>query len=176
MANPEKSRQSIRLENYDYSQAGAYFVTICTHNRKCLFGQISGGRTLLNRFGKLVGDEWDRTPQVRDDVMLDRYVIMPNHIHGIIIVSHEEGVWQYAPTDGFRSPSKTVGAVIRGFKSAITKQINESRKTPGAPVWQRNYWDRVIRNERELSKAREYIQNNPLKWELDRENPANINV
>ncbi len=169
-----KRRRPLRLEDYDYSQEGAYFVTICTNNRKCLLGQISEGKMLLNNLGKIARDKWNETPQIRSNVMLDEYVIMPNHLHGIVVISQKQGVSQYAPTGKFRSPSQSIGAIIRGYKSAVTKQINQIRKASGLPVWQRNYWERVIRNEKNLSKAREYIQNNPLKWELDKENPANM--
>ncbi|MFC1716226.1 transposase [Candidatus Poribacteria bacterium] len=149
-------------------------MTICTHNRKSLFGQISDGGMLLDEFGEIARDEWIRTPQIRGNAILDEYVIMPNHLHGIVVISQKWGVSQCASTGKFRSPSQSIGAIIRGYKGAVTKQINQMRKSSGLPVWQRNYWEHVIRNEKELNKAREYIRNNPLKWELDRENPANM--
>jgi putative transposase len=171
----EKHRRSIRLKNYDYSQSGAYFVTICTYNKECLFGGIADGKMILSELGEIARDEWNRTAHIRDNVELDEYVVMPNHLHGIIVILRKcRGVSRYAPTNRFRSPSQTIGSVIRGYKSSVTKRINESRMTPALSVWQRNYWEHVIRNEQELSKAREYIVNNPLKWTLDRENPANI--
>ena len=108
---------------------------------------------VLNEFGKIAQDEWNRTSQVRENVMLDAYVIMPNHLHGIIMVSRKNrGVWQYTPTSGLRSPSQTIGAIIRGYKSAVTRRVNE--KTPGLPLWQRNYYEHIIRNEDDLNEIR----------------------
>jgi len=170
-------RHSIRLKDYDYSQAGGYFITICTHNRECLLGEIENGQMMLNEYGRIVMREWSKTDKIRTDVQLDNFVVMPNHIHGIIVICR--GVLQYAPTEytpsSFKPPSQTIGAIVRGFKSAVAKQINRLRNTLGAPVWQRNYYEHIIRNEKELNHLREYIINNPLQWELDRENPLSIN-
>jgi putative transposase len=164
-------RRSIRLKDYDYSQAGAYFVTIRTWQGECLFGDIDQGVLSLNELGQLTLDEWKRTPALRPQVSLDESVIMPNHFHGIIVVTGDM-VGAYCNTP-LRSPSQTIGSIVRGFKAATTKQINIIRTNPGCPVWQRNYYERVIRNESELERAREYIANNPLKWTLDKDNPAN---
>jgi len=102
---------------------------------------------------------------------------MPNHLHGIIMINSGRGVLQYAPTESpFRSPSQTIGAIIRGFKSATTKKINKYTNTPGKPVWQRNYYDRIIRDEDELNRIREYIIFNPAKWEGDKENPQRLRL
>ena len=189
-------RKTIRLKDYDYSQAGAYFVTICTYNREYLFGEIVGEKMLMNGFGRIAYDEWFNTLQIRSNVELDKFVVMPNHVHGIIIINCR-GVLQYAPTSElrnnhemdisrchhtpkFRSPSQTIGAIVRGYKSAVTKKIGAYcntpllRNTPKTSVWQRAYYEHVIRNEDDLNQVREYIINNPLKWELDRENPNNI--
>ena len=164
-------RRSIRLKGYDYSRPGAYFVTICTHNKECVLGDIIDGNIHLNEFGKVVEEEWLKTFDMRKDLKLDGYVVMPNHFHGIILVEGR-GVLQYAPTENvFRSPSGTIGAVVRGFKSSVTKKINMMRSTTGAPVWQRNYYEHIIRDEEELNQVREYIVNNPLQWQFDRENP-----
>ncbi len=164
-------RRSIRLRAYDYSQAGAYFITLCVHDRACLFGDIADGVMHLNDLGRAVESEWLHTRGVRPQVELDEYVVMPNHFHGIVVVvDMGRGVLQYAPT--FRSPSRSVGAVVRGFKSAVTRRINQMRQTPGLPVWQRNYYEHIIRSERELARIRQYIVNNPAQWASDRENPA----
>lgn len=175
--NPDiHHRHSIRLKGFDYSQAGAYFITICTWQRECLFGDIVDGVMTLNEWGQVVLDEWNRTPELRTQVSLDVAVIMPNHFHSIITVdSNTVGAYCNTPppNTSLRSPSQTIGAIVRGFKSTVTKQINIIRQNPGSPVWQRNYYERVIRNDAELDRAREYIINNPLKWELDKENPAN---
>jgi REP element-mobilizing transposase RayT len=178
-------RHSIRLKDYDYSQAGAYFVTLCAWQRECLFGDIVDGEMRLNALGQAVLDEWNRTPEIRVQVSLDVSVVMPNHFHGIIAIdgSTFDGgnvVRAYCNTplpivhNQLRSPSQTIGAIVRGFKSAVTTQINVIRQNPNCPVWQRNYFERVIRNDAELDRAREYIINNPLKWELDKEHPANV--
>ncbi|PIP11995.1 MAG: transposase [bacterium (Candidatus Stahlbacteria) CG08_land_8_20_14_0_20_40_26] len=171
---PKHHRHSIRLNHYDYFQPGAYFITICTHNRKCMLGNIVNGEMRANKFGRIIETEWLKTPQIRKNVELDEYVVMPNHFHAILFIIRR-GVLQYAPTNKFRSPSQTIGSIVRGFKSAVTKRTNKLRNTPGIPVWQRNYYERVVRNENELNRIREYIQNNPLKWELDRENPKSEN-
>lgn len=166
-----RQRYSIRLPDYDYSQSGVYFLTLCVHNRLCLFGDVLDGTMHLNELGKIVAAEWLRTPVVRPQVILDEQVLMPNHFHAIIAIENSRrGVLPYArPT--FRSPSQTVGAVVRGFKSATTKQINEFRGTPGAVLWQRSFYEHVVRNDDELTRIRKYIDNNPLQWSLDRENP-----
>ena len=177
--NPEKHhRRSIRLKGYDYTNTGAYFITICTHQKVCLLGDIVNGEMQLNAYGRVVEFEWFKTAELRGNIVLDAFVIMPNHVHGTIIITRR-GVLQYAPTQyaptqsDFRSPSQTIGAIVRGFKSAATKQINETRHMPGAPIWQRNYYEHIIRNEKELNQIRKYIINNPLQWELDKENPKN---
>ncbi len=183
--NPEKHRrQSIRLKNFNYSQSSVYFVTICTHSHECVFGEIMNGEMHLNENGRIVDIEWAKTNDKRDNVVLDTYVVMPNHFHGIVILIDTcKGTARCAPATktcigrNYRKFGKmisgTLPAIIRSFKSAVTKHINELRSEQGVPVWQRNYYDHIIRNEKELNKIREYIINNPLKWELDKENPKN---
>ncbi len=161
-------RKSIRMPEYDYAQDGGYFVTICTHNRHCLFGIINH-EMVLNPFGIVVRDSWQKTLVIRPYILLEAFVIMPNHIHGIIIIRGDgsrRGVLQYAPTS-FQSPSQTVGAIVRGFKSSTTKEINQIRGTPGLPVWQRNYHEHIIRDENDLNRIREYIITNPYHWVKD---------
>lgn len=172
-------RRSIRLKDYDYSQAGAYFITICAHNRACIFGDIQEGEIKLNQYGEIVNIEWLKTSNMRTNLVLDAYIIMPNHIHGIISISdfdRHRGTLQRAPTfEHFGKPvSNSIPTIIRLFKSSVTKQINALRRAPGLPVWQRNYYEHVIRNEDDLSEIREYILNNALKWDLDSENPKNL--
>ncbi len=162
-------RRSIRLKGYDYSQKGAYFVTICAYNRELLF-EDEGTKRILEK-------EWLSTRDIRQDVVIDEFAVMPNHLHGIIVITDGVGAYCNTPLQNrFKSPSKTVGAIIRGFKSTTTKQINLVRNTPRSPIWQRNYYDHIIRNEYELNKIREYIQNNPLKWDLDKENPGRTGI
>jgi len=173
--HPDKyHRQSIRLKDYDYTQAGAYFVTICTHKRECVLGDVVNGEMQLNELGQVVEIEWLKTAEIRDNVELDAFVIMPNHIHGIIVIIEScVGATGRSPLRNGPAP-KSIGAIVAGFKSAATKRINELRSTPRAPVWQRNYYEHVIRNEDDLNEIREYILNNPLRWELDSENPKNM--
>jgi len=179
----EKSgRRSIRLDGYDYGQSGAYFVTICTHNRVCLFGEVIDGRMRLNECGRIALNEWRLTPHVRPNVRLDAHVVMPNHVHGVVdIVRRSEtdrercrGVSQHAPTgetDELRTPSQTIGAIVRGFKGAATRRINRFRGAPGEPVWQRNYYEHIIRNRRSLERIRQYIEVNPARWHRNRNHP-----
>lgn len=167
-------RRSIRLKHYDYAEAGAYFVTVCSRNRECMFGTIMNGTVQLHELGNVVQLQWLRTAQIRNNIALDQFVVMPNHLHGIINILRR-GVLPCAPvhTRRLKSPSQTLGAIIRGFKSSTTKHINVMRNTPGRPVWQDNFYEHVIRNEDDLNAIRDYILNNPLQWELDEENPVN---
>ncbi|GIK59212.1 MAG: transposase [Ignavibacteriota bacterium] len=180
-------RKNIRLKEYDYSFPGWYYVTICTFNRINLFGKIADGKMVLNEDGKIVEEEWLQTKEIRKNVDLDYYIIMPNHLHGIIIIEQsfedviikgrgelnspekiDSGRIQYAPTnDTFISPSHTLGAIVRGFKSSVTKKIRELSGNSELRIWQRNYYEHIIRNDNDLHRIRTYIQNNPLKWELD---------
>ena len=191
-------RRSIRLKGYDYSQAGAYFITICTHNRECLFGEIIDGQMHLNEIGKIVESEWLKTAEIRDEVELDAFTVMPNHVHGIIVItgnsspSEPVGAHGRAPNvdmmaddlgvaavraDGhppLRRQPKSIGSIMAGFKSTVTKQINEIRQTPGAPVWQRNYYEHIIRHEKALQRIQRYIIENPQQWVYDQENRNEI--
>jgi REP element-mobilizing transposase RayT len=121
----------------------------------------------LNEYGMGVHEEWLRTVELRENVEVDAFMVMPNHMHGIVVITDGRGVWPYAPTGTLRSPSHTIGAIIRGFKSASTKRINEIRHTPRAPLWQRNYYEHVIRNDEELKAIRQYILSNPASWATD---------
>ena len=175
--DPEKHhRRSIRLKGYDYAQPGAYFVTICTQHRACLFGAVVDGEMRLNELGRIVRDEWLKTAKLRPRVVLDEFVVMPNHVHGIIMVVDDDGgrgTLQRAPTiERFgKSTSDSIPTIVRLFKSATTRRINQHRGTPGTLVWQRNYYEHIIRNEQTLNRIRRYIVENPLRWHLDRENP-----
>lgn len=179
--NPDNNhRRSIRLKGYDYSQEGAYFITICTHDRQCLFGKIADGEMALNDAGIIAYDTWMETPRLRINVELHPFVIMPNHVHGIIVIldniPHEipehTGVLQ-TPTDvPLRSPSQTIGAIVRGYKASVTRQINASAKYNVSlrqqSVWQRNYHEHIIRNERSYYAICDYIINNPSRWDTDK--------
>ena len=174
--NSEKHhRRSIRLKEYDYSQAGGYFVTICTQDRKCIFGEIVNGEMKLNTFGKIVSSEWLKTRFYRLNVVLDEYVVMPNHAHGIIMIVETGDVGatrRVAPTKITTIRPNTIGSIIGQIKSITTKKIRNGGMK--SFLWQRNYWEHVIRDEDKLFKIRQYIQNNPIKWHLDRENPEKV--
>jgi len=173
MVPPNKERyhrRSLRLKGYDYSQAGAYFITICTKNRECLLGEIKNGEIILNEYGEIARKEWIKSQIIRKEMKLDEFIIMPNHIHGIVIIDHV-GANGRSPLRDFRMEPKSISSFVAGYKSSVTKQINLVRKLPRFSVWQQNYYEHIIRNETELNALREYIVNNPLKWDEDQENP-----
>ena len=168
-SNPHQ-RHSLRIKKYNYSLPGAYFITICTYRKENILGYIIDGKIELNILGKITEREWLKTFQIRKNIQLDEYIVMPNHFHGIIILTENKGVLQYAPTNKFHSPSQSIGSIVRGFKSAVTRGIKRLDYPFLYSIWQRNYYEHIIRNENELNRIREYIQNNPLRWEYDREN------
>jgi len=165
---------SIRLKDYDYSLAGAYFVTICIPNRDCILGRIEDGTMILSEYGRIVDDCWDDLPKHYDHIILDQFIVMPNHVHGIVILTDTVSVgvgFKPTPTQRVHGLSE----IVRGFKTFSARRINELRNTQGCKLWQRNYHDRIIRNEIELKPIREYIYNNPINWDNDSENPRNVN-
>ncbi|MBK7982502.1 MAG: transposase [Candidatus Competibacteraceae bacterium] len=183
-----RQRRSLRLRDYDYTQAGAYFLTICTHQRSSWFGHIENDAMVLNEFGEIVREEWLLSGDIRAEIELGDYVIMPNHLHGIVwIVANEDqgikatdlvGATGRSPLPASAPiptgpPPKSIGAFVAGFKSAATKRINQIRQTPAAPVWQRNYYEHVIRNEADYQRIAEYIDQNPQRWAMDSLNPIN---
>jgi putative transposase len=207
--DPERHhRRSIRLRGYDYSQAGAYFLTICTQDRACLFGDVMDGEMQLNDAGKMIHAEWDALAQRFPNVALDAFVVMPNHVHGVIILvgagtrpapmqapapapmqapaPAQKGDHEGRPYDGDLDEASgvgattrvapTVGEIIGAYKSITTVLYTRGVKQFGWPafrarLWQRNYYEHIIRNENEWTHIQEYIANNPMQWELDRENP-----
>ncbi|NEQ47293.1 MAG: hypothetical protein F6K00_28640 [Leptolyngbya sp. SIOISBB] len=179
-------RRSIRLKGYDYSSAGAYFVTLCTFQRQCLFGQITDGTMQLNEFGQIVAEEWRHSSTIRQEIDFDQWVIMPNHLHGIVAIN-PVGAHNRVGANG-RLPLQRTGhsqrvvppmkprslsSFVAGFKSATTKRLNALRNAAGTPVWQRNYYEHIIRNEASLQRIRQYIQGNPATWQDDQLNPSN---
>jgi putative transposase len=159
-------RRSIRLKNYDYSTAGEYFVTICSHDREHLFGEIVGEEMRLNEYGLIVQQTWQDLIHHIPDIELDEFVCMPDHIHGIIIIldSMVGAGSEPAPTE------KRLSEIVRQLKTFSAKRINEKRKSTGIPVWQRNYYEHIVRDDNDLHNTREYIFNNPLQWYFDEEN------
>lgn len=214
--DPEKHhRRSIRLKGYDYTQPGAYFITICTQGRECLFGEIIDGEMHLDEAGQIVVQTWQDLPNHVSNVQLDAFVVMPNHVHGIIIITDRTCMVgsgsvgsgsvgagsvgagsEPAPTtttgpgptagSGPAAGPGSVGAglepaatrsshglpeIVRQFKTFSARRINELRGTPGTPVWQRNYYEHTIRDEFSLSRIRQYIAENSVRWDADREHP-----
>jgi putative transposase len=165
----KRHRRSTRLRNYDYAQAGAYFLTLCSYNRECLFASIDQGRIHLSKIGEIVAQEWTRSAGIRGEIELDEWIVMPNHLHGIVMIVEAERAHGRAPLH--RAP-RSLSSFVAGFKAATTKRVNLFRGTPTTPVWQRNYYDHVIRNEASLNSIREYIAANPFRWADDEENPA----
>jgi len=208
--NPDiHHRRSIRLQGYDYSQNGAYYVTLCTQNRECLFGEIVNGEMILNEYGKIVEQCWNNLSNHYDNIELDAYVIMPNHFHGIILITdtvdnvgaihelplhelplhespihespihespiHESPIHESPIHESPQQRRKMLLPKIVGrFKTNSAKQINQMRNTPGISVWQRNYYEHIIRNDKSLENIRNYIINNPSEWYYDDYNPKKV--
>jgi len=190
--SPIHHRRSIRLQGYDYSQAGAYFVTVCTQNRECLFGEIINGEMRMNDAGMMVQAVWDEIPTHYPGIGIDAFIVMPNHIHGIVVIvgaaprgrpdsTHAQNgqhVGNGQPQGGAPTAVTPAGAglslpdVVHRFKTMTTKRYADGVKRNGwsmfpGKLWQRNYWEHIVRNEPELNRIREYIHNNPAQWELD---------
>ena len=178
--DPERhSRHSIRLAGYDYAHPGAYFVTICTKNRECLFGEIVEGIMRVNDAGQMIQSLWDELPQHYPGVDIDAFVVMPNHVHGIIALTPVEAGPCTCPDNGRprgAAPTMSLMDVVHRLKSLTTARYRHGvaeqdwRPFPGK-LWQRNYYEHIIRDENELACIRQYIIDNPMRWEMDRENP-----
>ena len=196
--NPKKHhRRSIRLKGYDYSQAGLYFITICVQNRKCLFSDITNGKIKLNDAGRMVENQWLALPQRFTNIHLHEYVVMPNHFHAILeivvgatlvvapnipiapnnpITQIKKGQQGLAPTNN--PNKKTVGNMVGAFQSIATVEYirgvkNHNWERFDKKLWQRNYWEHIIRNDTECNRIANYIINNPRKWDNDKFNPGN---
>src|SRR5579875_1766628 len=155
------SRRSIRLRGYDYSSAGGYVVTICAYQRRHIFGRVVDGDMRVSELGRIVEEEWERTGDLRSEVLLDAFTLMPNHLHGIVILNPAETVEH---RDGFRAAGRGLATIVGGFKAAVTRRAAGMPVLGGRPVWQRGFYDRVIRNDEELERFRTYIWENPQKW------------
>jgi putative transposase len=175
-------RRSIRLKGYDYAQAGAYFITICSHQRQHVFGEIINGEIKLNPWGEIARVEWFKTAVMRPYVELyeDEFVVMPNHVHGIIWLNDEAGIRRRRvptnPTEKFGKPvAGSIPTIIRAYKSAVTYAINGLENSRGCIVWQSNYYEHVIRNEKEFDLIARYIYYTPYNWQTDQDNLNNLN-
>lgn len=164
------NRKSIRLKEYDYSQPGEYFITVCTYDHKCVFGKIVNSEMQLNDAGKVVDECWRGILQHFKHIKLDEYIIMPNHLHGIVVICECDNHGRGEVTSPLHK--QTLGKIVAYFKYQSTKLINKTQGTPDKRFWQRNYYDRIIRDEKELNNIHDYIQNNPIKWWCDEENPC----
>ena len=172
-------RRSIRLPEYDYTQEGAYFITICTAGKRHLFGEIDAARMRFNELGHVADACWLEIPRHNRNVGLDYFVIMPNHVHGIFFITEQPKspignipqvtVWaqQAAPRRVPRVIPHSLGAIVRSYKSAVSRKIHSLACHECLDIWQRNYYEHVIRNEDDLRRTREYIANNPAQWALD---------
>jgi REP element-mobilizing transposase RayT len=167
-------RRSLRLRGYDYRQAGAYFVTICTQGRASMLGTIVDASVRLSDVGQVVAESWALIPAWYPHIDPDEWIVMPNHIHGILVFTDEaradDGRSAHAPVS--LAPSKPLGRVIGAFKTHSTKRANDLRNTPGDVFWQRNYFEHIIRDENSLNRIRQYIASNPERWGEDPDNPA----
>lgn len=178
-----RKRKPLRLREYDYSQAGAYFITICTQERECLFGTIIDGEMTLNDAGRMVEIVWNQIPIFYTGVKIDKFQIMPNHFHGILFIIGanrsgfpDQGNIDYKGQCQPKYNSLSIPDIVKRFKSLTTKRYTDGVKqhcwTPFlGRLWQRNYYEHVVRNDGDLNLIREYIVDNPLKWHMDRENP-----
>jgi putative transposase len=198
-------RRSIRLKGYDYSQPGAYFVTLVAHQRQSIFGEVANGVMHLNQCGEILHQVWLELPRHYPHVSLDAFILMPNHIHGVLVLREYDGrggtFGHVSPPDGGRGgsvgrgsmPANTISGedllpdmdqtrpyhvrhglpeIVRAFKSFSARRINVLRKTPNIPVWQRNYYEHIVRDQSELNRIKQYILDNPMKWAEDKENPT----
>ena len=186
-------RRSIRLKNWDYGSPGFYFITICSYGRQAIFGEIINGEMILSELGKIIKEEWSKTPVIRKNIKLMDFIIMPNHIHGIIIITEnvndavganrwfaqdenqndfilskfvdaKRATQRVAPTPRPFLKSNSLGSIIGQFKSIVTKRSQQNN------VWQRNYYDHIIRNEKDLYNIQGYILGNISQWQADLEN------
>lgn len=186
----EHRRRSIRLPGYDYASAGFYFVTICARRGECLLGEVVDGEMHINDWGQIASQCWSRIPDHFQHVELDAWVVMPNHMHGIIVItskgeaspasaSSTDDLTSTEPQHQCKAPARdasplqpgSLGAIVGNFKSVTTRRINRRRDMAGTPFWQRNYWEHIIRNQASLDRIREYIEDNPACWADDQLHP-----
>ena len=174
-------RRSIRLPGYDYARSGRYLVTICTQNRTCLFGHVIDDQMRLNPSGRTIHTTWDELPNQYPGIRNDAFVVMPNHIHAILVLTPAHPVGadpRVCPPLTNATRPLSLPEVIQRFKTLTTKRYIEGVERHGWPaftgrLWQRNYHEHIIRTERSLHRLRQYVANNPAQWPRDKENPAN---
>ncbi len=152
----------MRLPGYNYSQAGTYFVTLCTYRKSTIFGFILNGETMLSDLGMIVREEWRHISKFRPNVQLDQFVVMPNHLHGLVIIEDD---YDFASSRTLQAGS--LGAIIGQYKIAVTRRAKSSRINYGQNIWQRNYHEHIVRNDKTLNDIRRYIIENPARWQDD---------
>jgi REP element-mobilizing transposase RayT len=165
--------KSARLSEYDYSQPGAYFVTICTEDHRPWFGDIVEGRMALSEIGKIVRECWESIPEHFSNIRPDEFVVMPNHLHGIVeILPCRDGACTVSTESEDAKKPPTLSTIVGSFKSACARRIHGAYPDSGF-AWQPRFYDHVIRNEESLRSIREYVRKNPTQWQFDEENPEN---
>jgi REP-associated tyrosine transposase len=173
-------RRSVRLSDWDYAGPGTYYVTICASERREIFGTISDGKVDLTDLGKVVRDEWLAIPDFRPQVRLDAFVVMPNHFHALLEILERGGGDQSGPGDqhsqiGRRQRQReTLGLIVRRFKGAVVRRAAANGHGRDAAIWQRGFYESVVRHENDLGRIRQYIEDNPITWAKDEDNPARI--
>jgi putative transposase len=156
----EAGRQSVRLPQFLYRGA-SYFVTICAYEQRCTFGRVEEGTTVLSPLGRVVDEEWKRTPLIRPEIHLGEWIVMPNHVHGIVHVPEAAG--DNSAPRGFVRSSKSLASFIAGYKSSVTRRAQQELSC-STPIWQRNYFEHIIRGNADLERAQRYIFENPMRW------------
>lgn len=176
--NPQlHHRRSIRLRGFDYSEAGAYFVTICTYDKKCLFGEVVKNQMKLSEIGGIAEKCWVEIPEHFDNVELDDFVTMPNHVHGIIVLRDMFVRAQYSEPRQNRFQHvipKSLGSIVRSYKGGVTRICHREGNLRFR--WQRDFYEHVIRHDKDLNRIRDYIRDNPSNWDIDDHFPGNIRM
>ena len=169
-------RKATRLGRADYSSPGGYYITICTHLKACIFGCVMNEQMHVNELGEIANDVWHQIPRHFPTAETDAWIVMPNHVHGIVrIKAAQQAPWEWSPTQNRSMRTKgSLGAIMAGYKSEVTRRIRRVRHFRNRPVWQRNYYDHIIRDEEDLGHARYYIQQNPAQWFKDPVNPNRL--
>jgi putative transposase len=161
-------RKNLRLRHYDYRNPGNYFITVCTHERRPILASIENNILQLTSYGEIAKKFWLSIPEHFPKVKLDSYIVMPNHFHGILYLESDSNMINARKEEKENGILKgSIGSIIGSWKSISTKNVNQLRNTLGAQLWQRNYYERIIRDEKELQMIRTYIENNPYSWEKD---------
>ncbi len=166
-----KEHKQYRLPHFNYASTGYYFITIVTKNRAPYFGEIREGKMALSWIGTIVQKCWITIPSITSYAKLDAFVVMPNHVHGIILLENPQEP-RFDSELKFQPQKKSLSLVVRNFKAAVTAAARAL--SPRIDVWQSRFYDRIVRNEKELQAIRLYIDNNPMQWEADKDNPENL--